>query len=68
MLRDMEPDTALDFDVVMQGTVYLDIVLTGLSALPSAGTEIPAEGMGSCPGGIAITSPGPTSASEPSSM
>ena len=26
MLRDMEPDTALDFDVVMQGTVYLDIV------------------------------------------
>jgi sugar/nucleoside kinase (ribokinase family) len=53
MLRDMEPDTALDFDVVMQGTVYLDIVLTGLSALPSAGTEIPAEGMGSCPGGIA---------------
>ena len=53
MLRVMEPDTALDFDVVMQGTVYLDIVLTGLSALPSAGTEIPAEGMGSCPGGIA---------------
>ena len=42
-----------DFDVVMQGTVFLDIVLTGLSALPSAGTEIPAEGMGSCPGGIA---------------
>ena len=53
MLRVMEPDTALDFDVVMQGTVFLDIVLTGLSALPSAGTEIPAEGMGSCPGGIA---------------
>jgi len=42
-----------DFDVVMQGTVFLDIVLTGLTALPSAGTEIPAEGMGSCPGGIA---------------
>jgi sugar/nucleoside kinase (ribokinase family) len=41
------------FDVVMQGTVFLDIVLTGLSALPSAGTEVPAEGMGSCPGGIA---------------
>src|SRR6476469_982634 len=44
---------AREFDVVMQGTVFLDIVLTGLSALPSAGTEIPAEGMGSCPGGIA---------------
>ena len=42
-----------EFDVVMQGTVFLDIVLTGLTALPSAGTEIPAEGMGSCPGGIA---------------
>src|ERR1700712_5330809 len=42
-----------EFDVVMQGTVFLDIVLTGLGALPSAGTEIPAEGMGSCPGGIA---------------
>src|SRR6195952_356189 len=40
-------------DVVMQGTVFLDIVLTGLTTLPSAGTEIPAEGMGSCPGGIA---------------
>ena len=45
--------TPPEFDVVMQGTVFLDIVLTGLAALPSAGTEIPAEGMGSCPGGIA---------------
>ena len=37
----------------MQGTVFLDIVLTGLGELPSAGTEVPAEGMGSCPGGVA---------------
>ena len=49
----IEPMSDRDFDVVMQGTVFLDIVLTGLTALPSAGTEIMAEGMGSCPGGIA---------------
>jgi sugar/nucleoside kinase (ribokinase family) len=42
-----------DFDVIMQGTVFFDIVLTGLAALPSQGTELRAEGMGSCPGGIA---------------
>jgi sugar/nucleoside kinase (ribokinase family) len=41
------------FDVIMQGTVFFDIVLTGLPALPSNGTELLAEGMGSCPGGIA---------------
>ncbi|MBV9821743.1 MAG: carbohydrate kinase family protein [Actinobacteria bacterium] len=42
-----------DFDVIMQGTVFFDVVLTGLPALPTAGTELMAEGMGSCPGGIA---------------
>jgi sugar/nucleoside kinase (ribokinase family) len=42
-----------DFDVIMQGTVFFDIVLTGLPALPTHGTELLAEGMGSCPGGIA---------------
>lgn len=41
------------FDVVMQGTVFLDVVFTGLPALPTLGTEIHSEGMGSCPGGIA---------------
>ncbi len=41
------------FDVVLAGTVFLDIIFTGLSALPSSGTEVWAEGMGSCPGGIA---------------
>ncbi|MCW2524734.1 MAG: carbohydrate kinase family protein [Frankiales bacterium] len=45
--------TEPDFDVIMQGTVFFDIVLTGLPALPSNGTELLAEGMGSCPGGIA---------------
>ncbi len=42
-----------DFDVIMQGTVYFDVVLTGLPGLPSQGTEVLAEGMGSCPGGVA---------------
>ncbi|MDQ1732752.1 MAG: hypothetical protein QOK10_2911 [Pseudonocardiales bacterium] len=42
-----------EFDVIMQGTVFFDIVLTGLPTLPTNGTELLADGMGSCPGGIA---------------
>jgi sugar/nucleoside kinase (ribokinase family) len=42
-----------DIDVFLSGTVFLDIVFTGLPKMPSAGTETWAEGMGSCPGGIA---------------
>ena len=45
--------TSPEFDVLLQGTVYFDVVLTGLPSLPAAGTEFFAEGMGSCPGGIA---------------
>ncbi|WP_051899003.1 carbohydrate kinase family protein [Sciscionella sediminilitoris] len=41
------------FDVFTYGTVFLDIVFTGLGSLPRSGTEVFAEGMGSCPGGIA---------------
>ena len=33
--------------------MFLDIVFTGLDALPGNGTEVWADGMGSCPGGIA---------------
>jgi sugar/nucleoside kinase (ribokinase family) len=40
-------------DVFMQGTTFFDMVLTGLVSQPVPGTEIHAEGMGSCPGGIA---------------
>lgn len=47
------PATAPALDVIMQGTVFLDIVLTGLPGLPAGGTEIFAEGMGSAPGGVA---------------
>lgn len=42
-----------EFDVFLQGMVFLDIIFTGLSAMPAGGQEIWADGMGSCPGGIA---------------
>ncbi|HET7474904.1 MAG TPA: PfkB family carbohydrate kinase [Dermatophilaceae bacterium] len=42
-----------DFDVFICGSVFLDIIFTGLPAMPTAGAEVWAEGMGSCPGGIA---------------
>jgi sugar/nucleoside kinase (ribokinase family) len=40
-------------DLFVAGTVYLDIIFTGLTALPAPGTEVWTRGMGSCPGGIA---------------
>ncbi len=42
-----------EFDVFLHGTVFLDIIFTGLPILPAGGTEVWANGMGSCPGGIA---------------
>ncbi|MBB0247043.1 sugar kinase, partial [Streptomyces alkaliphilus] len=40
-------------DVHLTGTVFLDIVFTGLDGAPVRGTETWARGMGSCPGGVA---------------
>ncbi|WP_425472910.1 carbohydrate kinase family protein [Vallicoccus soli] len=40
-------------DVFLAGTVFLDIVFTGLEHMPAAGTEVWAPGMGSSPGGVA---------------
>lgn len=40
-------------DVFVWGTVFLDIIMTGLDSLPDGGQEVWADGMGSCPGGIA---------------
>ncbi|WP_017556236.1 carbohydrate kinase family protein [Nocardiopsis baichengensis] len=40
-------------DLALSGTVFFDIVLTGLTAPPAPGTEVGAQGMGSCPGGVA---------------
>ncbi|MBN6053771.1 carbohydrate kinase family protein [Nonomuraea sp. RK-328] len=52
-LADQRSPETPQFDVFLAGTVFLDIVFTGLPAMPAAGTETWAEGMGSCPGGIA---------------
>ncbi|MEQ4207161.1 carbohydrate kinase family protein [Actinopolymorpha sp. B17G11] len=41
------------FDVFVSGTVFLDIIFTGLGAPPESGTEIFTEGMGCSPGGVA---------------
>jgi sugar/nucleoside kinase (ribokinase family) len=41
------------YDLFVHGTVFFDVVFTGLPSLPVRGTEIYATGMGSCPGGIA---------------
>ncbi len=40
-------------DLFISGTVFLDIIFTGLARTPQPGTEEWAEGMASCPGGIA---------------
>lgn len=42
-----------EFDVFVWGTVFLDIIFTGLEARPAPGTEVWTDGMASCPGGIA---------------
>ncbi|MBU6530572.1 sugar kinase [Streptomyces sp. A108] len=41
------------WDVYLTGTVFLDVVFTGLDSAPVRGTESWARGMGSSPGGIA---------------
>ncbi|WP_461030301.1 PfkB family carbohydrate kinase, partial [Streptomyces sparsus] len=41
------------WDVYLTGTVFLDIVFTGLDSAPVRGTETWARGMGSSPGGVA---------------
>ncbi|WP_345630380.1 carbohydrate kinase family protein [Rugosimonospora acidiphila] len=46
-------DSDEQLDLFVSGPVFLDIIFTGLSELPSPGTEAWAPGMGSCPGGIA---------------
>ncbi|MGW0137289.1 carbohydrate kinase family protein [Streptomyces sp. NPDC003299] len=41
------------WDVFLTGTVFLDIIFTGLDSAPVRGTESWARGMGSSPGGVA---------------
>ena len=45
--------TSTDLDVFMSGTVFLDIIFTGLDHRPTGGEEVWSTGMGSSPGGIA---------------
>jgi sugar/nucleoside kinase (ribokinase family) len=52
-LADRRAPDGPEFDVFLWGTVFLDIVFTGLESMPANGTEVWADGMGSCPGGIA---------------
>ncbi|MGH3319206.1 MAG: PfkB family carbohydrate kinase [Streptosporangiaceae bacterium] len=41
------------FDVFCSGTVFLDIIFTGLETPPALGTEVWTQGLGSSPGGVA---------------
>ena len=52
-LASLRTPGAPELDVLIWGTVFLDIIFTGLDALPEDGQEVWADGMGSCPGGIA---------------
>lgn len=49
--RRQEDDPPLD--VLLSGTVFFDLVFTGLERLPDPGEELWSKGMGSSPGGIA---------------
>ncbi|MQA95443.1 MAG: carbohydrate kinase family protein [Streptosporangiales bacterium] len=40
-------------DVFLTGTVFMDMIFTGLPGLPPPGTEMYSEGLGSAPGGVA---------------
>lgn len=44
---------SMEFDVFLSGTVFVDVVLTGLAGPLQRGTEVMADGMGTSPGGIA---------------
>ncbi len=46
-------DVAPALDVFTWGTVFLDIIFSGLTRMPATGTEEWADGLASCPGGIA---------------
>ncbi|MGW0519532.1 carbohydrate kinase family protein [Crossiella sp. NPDC003009] len=49
----MSSQPPTEFDVLLSGPVFLDLIFTGLPQLPESGTEVWASGLGSSPGGIA---------------
>ncbi len=53
MADDVQEQPRPEFDVFLHGTVFLDIIFTGLASAPTPGMETWASGMGSSPGGIA---------------
>ena len=50
---DTTSDPGTDLDLFLTGSLFFDIIFTGLPTVPQPGTEVWAEGMGSVPGGIA---------------
>lgn len=52
-LRAAMPDGPARFDVFLAGTVFMDMIFTGLPGLPAPGTELLSGGLGSAPGGSA---------------
>ncbi|UNT00128.1 PfkB family carbohydrate kinase [Streptomyces tubbatahanensis] len=52
-LAALRSDGGPETDVFLTGTVFLDIVFTGLDHAPVRGTETWSRGMGSSPGGVA---------------
>ncbi|GHH84136.1 carbohydrate kinase family protein [Streptomyces capitiformicae] len=52
-LSHLRAPSAPPWDVYLTGTVFLDIIFTGLDSAPVRGTESWARGMGSSPGGVA---------------
>lgn len=52
-LAALRSDDGPDFDVFVWGTVFLDMIFAGMPSAPTPGTEVWADGLASCPGGIA---------------
>lgn len=51
--NEREPELDGQLDLFLHGSLFFDIVFTGLPSNPHPGTEVWAQGMGSLPGGIA---------------
>jgi sugar/nucleoside kinase (ribokinase family) len=51
--RELLPHDSGGLDVFLAGTVFMDMIFTGLPGLPPPGTELITDGLGSAPGGIA---------------
>ena len=54
-IRGAEQEDGVDSgcDLLLTGTVFQDIIFTGLDRSPEPGTEVWSQGMGTCPGGVA---------------